>query len=117
MIEKAVNELEESYTSLNAFVEESIEKHIKMEAFDTEDIFRLAFVEYLKSYKELIASEYADLMEIQKYYLEELEVTEEMIVKWDACVEEAEQKGRKTESDFEECQKDFAKQYKFILIE
>ncbi len=113
----AVNELEESYVSLNAFVEENIEKYNKMEAFDTEDVFRLAFVEYLESYKELIGSEYADLMKIQKYYLEELEVTDDMIIKWDPLIEKAEEKGEEIEDAFEEKQKDFAAQYEFELTE
>ncbi len=116
-IEMAVNELEESYASLNAFVEENIEKYNKMDAFDSKDVFRFAFIEYLESYKELIASEYTDLMEIQKYYLKELYVTDEMIVKWDSCIEKTDKKEKKIESDFEKCQKDFAKQYKFTLIE
>jgi len=114
-VEKAVKELEESYASLNAFVEENIEKYDKMEAFDEEDIFRLAFIDYLESYKELIKNEYAELMEIQKYYLKELEVTDDMIVKWDPLIEAAEQKGKKTESDFENKQKEFATQYTFEL--
>jgi hypothetical protein len=116
-VEKAVNELEESYAFLNAFVEENIEKYNKMEAFDTEDVFRLAFVKYLESYKELIASEYTGLMEIQKYYLEELEVTDDMIMKWDPLIEKAEQKGEEIEDAFGEKQKDFAAQYEFELVE
>ena len=116
-VEKAVNELEESYASLNVFVEENIEKYNKMEAFDDEDIFRLAFMEYLESYKELIASEYTGLMEIQKYYLEELEVTDDMIMKWDPLIEKAEEKGEEIEDTFEEKQKDFAAQYEFELTE
>ncbi len=114
-VEKAVNELEESFASLNAFVEENIEKYNKKEAFDTEDVFRLAFVEYLESYKELIGSEYADLMEIQKYYLEELEVTDDMILKWEPLTQKAEQKQKETENTFGDKQKDFAAQYEFEL--
>jgi hypothetical protein len=116
-VDEATEVLEKSYTELKDFVEENIEKYNKVEAFDEEDIFRIAFVDYLNSYLELINNEYAELMEIQMYYLEELEVTDDMIVKWDNLIDEAEEKGEDIEDAFGEKQNEFAAQYEFELIE
>lgn len=115
--EAAVIELEESYNTLKSFAEEKHAEYSEMEAFDGEDIFRTAFISYLESYLELINNQYLELMEIQKYYLQELEVTDEMIVKWDDLIEEAEQTGEDIEAEFGEKQENFAAQYEFELEE
>ncbi len=115
--EKAVSSLQEAYENLKKFTEEKLKEYKKAEAFDNKDLFRQAFIDYLSSYNTLIENQYLELMEIQSYFLLNLEVTEKMIIDWDKLHEEVEKGGEEIEKDFEEAQIQFASQYNFELIE
>jgi hypothetical protein len=115
--EEAVSSLQETYENLKKFTEEKLKEYKESEAFDKEDVFRQAFIDYLSSYKKLIDNQYFELMEIQSFFLQNFEVTEKMIVDWDTLKEEVEQSAEKIEKDFEEAQLQFASQYEFELLE
>ena len=113
--DKSADTIAYAYFEYLSFINLAIEVYEDEPPFDSKDIFRKAILTLLYDFKEVAATQYAELIYI--YMTPADELTDYDYERWDLLIEQVDDIEGKSNDAFLDAQQQFADQYGFTLGE